>query len=170
MAATIVATVGATNANSYLTQAAADALADERLQVTNWTAASADEKARALISATRRIDQLQFEGSKVTDAQALKWPRVDAFDDNEDEYSSTAIPDIVEQATFEVGLWLLNQDAASTDPLAPTGLEGFDYARVGPLEVRPNHGQRSGALPDSIKRLLRPVLLSSGIMAELERS
>lgn len=168
---TIDATVGGTSANSYLDDTTAEVMADERLQVAEWDGASADDQARALIMATARLEQLTYKGIKSASGQALKWPRSDVIDENGDEYDSTAIPDLVLHATFETALWLLNQNAASTDPLAPTGLEGFIRAKVGPIEVEPNLGQRAGALPDAVKRMLQPLLAGgSSITAELLRS
>lgn len=56
---TLDATVAGATANSYLTVAAADALAAADLgrQATAWTAATTDQKERALKRATREIDQ-----------------------------------------------------------------------------------------------------------------
>lgn len=168
---TLEATAGATDANSYLTVAEADVFADERLQSSAWTGETdTDVKERALIQATRRIDLLTFEGEKADSDQALKWPRLDVIDDNGDEYDSDAVPDLVKRAAFEGALWLLNQNADSTDPMAPTGLGGFNRAKVGPLEVEPRHGRRGGELPDHVVRMLRPVRRSMGLTTELVRS
>jgi hypothetical protein len=161
----LVATAGATNANSYATMAEADTYFDERLQATNWIG----EKARALIMATRRIDVLRFEGEKVSTAQALKWPRIEAYDDDGEEYDTSTVPAIVKQATYELALKILNDDAASTDTLGVTGLESIRRAKVGPLEVEVYKGFKAADLPDTVLRLLRPVLASSGLMAELVR-
>jgi hypothetical protein len=161
----LVATVGATNANSYATVAEGDTYFDERLQAANWIG----EKARALIMATRRIDVLRFRGEKVNTAQALKWPRIEAYDDDGQEYDTTVVPAIVKQATYELALKILNDDAASTDALAVTGLESIRRAKVGPLEIEVDKGFRAATLPDTVIRLLRPVLVSSGLMAELMR-
>ncbi len=169
---TLDATIGGMSANTYVDASVAVVITDDRLQIANWSAADAEDRARALIMAAKRLDQLEFEGSKVASGQALKWPRIDAFDDNGDEYASDAIPEVIQWAAVDVAIWLLNLDADGEDGLAPTGLEGFDRVKVGPLEVEPNHGHRAGALPPAVMRLLRPLLLrgGSGIMAELVRS
>lgn len=168
---TIDATVGGASANSYSEVADADTYFDERLQVSNWTGESdTDVKERALIMATRRIDAFDFEGVKVTTTQALKWPRIDAFDEDGEEYDTDAIPTVVLYATYELALAYLNDAAGSTDPLAPTGLEQFDRAKVGPLEVDINHARRAGSVPDHVLRLLAPVLRTAGFMATLERA
>lgn len=168
---TLDATVGGPNANAYAEVADADTYFDERLQAANWTGESdEDVKERALIMATRRVDAFDFEGVKVSTAQALKWPRIDAYDEDDEEYPTDAIPTVVLYATYELALAYLNDVAGSTDPLAPTGLEQFDRAKVGPLEVEVNHSHRAGAVPDHVLRLLAPVLRSAGFMATMERA
>lgn len=168
MAATITATVGDASSNAYLTLAAAELYMETRAPSTAWDGASDDEKNRALIMATRRVDMLRFEGDKVTSAQALKWPRLSAFDDNLDEYASDAIPQIVQDATCELAYRILAD--SDTDTLADSGLEGFKRAKVGPLDVEVDKSRRASALPDAVARMLRPVLRSAGLMARLERS
>lgn len=167
---TLTATASSATANSYATVAEGNAYFDERVQASNWTGESdADVKERALIMATRRVDQLSFEGAKSTDTQALKWPRINAFDESGYEYDTDAVPTLVKHATFEIALKILNDNADSTDPLADSGLEQFDRAKVGPLDVEINHTRSSTALPDNVTRILRPVLRGSGMMATLER-
>jgi hypothetical protein len=75
MPITIVATAGASNANSYITLAEADAYLDGRLNVGAWTAATTDTKNRALVEAQRTLTPLPWAGSRTTDTQALAWPR-----------------------------------------------------------------------------------------------
>lgn len=167
---TLDATVGSSDANSYATVSAADTYFDERLQVTGWTGESADPKERALIMATRRIDQEKFTGWKDTEGQALKWPRAGARDDDGVEFSTASIPEIVKQATYEMALHLLNKDDDSEDYLGPTGLEQFKEAKVGPLEVKMRSGFDAGDLPDNVARLLRPVIQTPGASARLLRA
>lgn len=168
---TLKADVGAADANSFATVEEGDTYFDERTRVSSWTGESSEAvKARALIMATRRVDMLSFAGVKVTDTQALKWPRIDVFDESGYEYATNAIPTIVKYAVFETALKILNDNAAGTDTFANSGLEGFDRAKVGPLEVDINHTFSATQLPDHVRRMLRPVLRSAGLMATLERS
>lgn len=169
--ATIVATAGSATANSYATTDDADTYFDERLQSSAWTGETdADVQKRALIEATRRIDQETFEGERSTTGQALKWPRIGAADEDGNEYDSDEIPTIVIHATYELALALLNSNADSTDLLADSGLEGFKRVKVGPLEVEPRHAQDAGELPDNVHRLLKPVLQTTGSTADLLRA
>ena len=98
---TVVDTVGAADANSYLSVVAATAILDERLGSSAWTEASADDKARALITATRDIDSLRFSGRQYTSTQALWFPNTFQTE------TSDEIPVDVQRACAEQALWLL---------------------------------------------------------------
>lgn len=167
---TLDATVGGASANAYAEVSDADTYFDERLQAANWTGeSSADVKERALIMATRRLDVLEYTGYRNATTQALKWPRSDAFDEDGEEYATDAIPAVIIEATYETALWLLNKTAESTDPLQNTGLEAFERAKVGPLDVTPRRSVRSGSLPDHVMRMLAHVRRSAGLVATMER-
>lgn len=156
---TLTATVGGASSNSYVATADGDTYFDERLNASAWTDADADDKERAVIMATRRLDQEDYRGEKNTTGQALKWPRIAAFDEDGEEYASDAIPEFLKQATYELALRFLND--GTTDTLADTGLEQFKTAKVGPLEVEINHAQRAGELPENVHRLIRHVLMTT---------
>lgn len=153
---TLVATPKSTTANSYATVADADTYFDERLNSSNWTGAVADDKARALIMATRRIDSEEFYGYKTTDGQALKWPREGAYNDDDEEYDTDTVPAIVEQATYELAVYLLN--SGTSDPFVDTGLEEYKRVKVGQLEVERSGAFRAAKLPENVYNLLRPVI------------
>lgn len=120
---TVVATPAASNANSYLTVAEADTIADERLDMATWTAASADDKARAVIAATRTLDPLPWDGYRDNGTQALSWPRAYALN-----------PDRAYDAT--------NTDAFFLDTVVPdrlkrgTALLAFAYVKAGTTDLR----------------------------------
>ena len=67
---------GKVDANSYAISADGDAYHDGHLYATAWTGATLANKEKALVMATRLIDgEYQFNGFKLSDAQALQWPR-----------------------------------------------------------------------------------------------
>jgi hypothetical protein len=67
---------GRADANSYADVADGNAYHDGHLYATVWTAASDDQKAAALVMASRLIDaEYQFNGVQTMDTQALSWPR-----------------------------------------------------------------------------------------------
>jgi len=175
-APTVIATVGASNANSYVMVATTTTYLNERLNATEWdtaVAAAAGAPERALIMATRRIDMEKFRGepvSPLTDVesgtastQALKWPRYTTFNDAGWAYDKDEIPVDVQRAAMELALHYLNE--GTSDALADTGLKGFRNVKVGSLDVTPVAGFKAGDLPDTVVRLLRTVLAGGGPMS-----
>jgi len=72
---------GKADANAYADVADGDAYHAGHLYATAWTGASADQKAVALVMASRLIDsEYQFNGLRSVDSQALQWPRVNCLD------------------------------------------------------------------------------------------
>lgn len=168
MALTLDATVGGANANSYVTRAQANSYFEGRLQSDDWTGTSDAAKDQALVAATARLEQETYLGLAATDTQRLKWPRLWVLkDDGASYWPSDAIPRPVQEAAYEVALALLG---ATTDPLADTGLEGFDSVTIGPISVTPTKGRAGGELPAQVHRLLRGMLQSPGGTVRLERA
>lgn len=164
---TLVATAGSASANSYVTEADADTYFGERLNVSAWDGASTDDRERALIMASRRLDQERYQGEKTATGQALEWPRTDALDKDGEEYGTSTIPQIVEDATCEMALVLLNANAEGTDTLADSGLEQFKSAKVGELAVEKDQTYEAGQLPQNVKRILSHVLRTSRMSGTL---
>jgi hypothetical protein len=106
MAVTVTATVGSASANSYLTVAQADDFANLYLGTLNWSSAATDNKGRALIMATRYLDELKWIGDKASTTQALLWPRTDA-ECGDWSFTSSEIPQPIKQATFDLAEYLL---------------------------------------------------------------
>jgi hypothetical protein len=123
---------GFADANAYADVADGDAYHEGHLYASAWTGASSDDKAKALVMATRLIDaEYQFGGVKVSDAQTLQWPREGCRnEDGEDELASDAVPKAVADATCEMARELLVADRTA----APAG-EGLKYANVGTTQT-----------------------------------
>jgi len=125
MPVTIVATVGSASANSYLTLAEGNEISNNCLGTFPWQTATDDNKARALINATRYLDELRFIGTKASTTQALMWPRDEATCGDFD-FSNTVIPPPVKMACFDIADTLLGNgnilkisDTTSTTELIP---------------------------------------------------
>lgn len=103
---TLIATAGASNANSYLSVAGADSIADTMVGTLTWTTATSDNKIRALITATNGLETLKWIGSRATTTQALAWPRSDA-ECGDKSYTDSEIPRELELATFDLANALL---------------------------------------------------------------
>jgi hypothetical protein len=167
MAVTLIKETGAglTNANSYASVADGDAYANERLRATDWTAATSDDKARALIMATRLIDQeIQFNGYKGSQTQALQWPRRLCPDPDSDQLSiilggsvssgpylpENVVPLAVVQATCEMAIQNLKAER-----LGDSQGEGIKSLEItGALAVEFSQGAAPLAITRDVQNLL----------------
>lgn len=113
MPVSLDATVGGANSNSFITVATANSIAENTLNVTTWTGASADDKARALIMSTTDLQPLAWVGTRATETQALAWPRTDAVI-NGRTIADNVIPREIQQATFDLALSILAGAAATS--------------------------------------------------------
>jgi hypothetical protein len=135
---------GKVDANSYADAVDGDAYHDGHLYAAAWTAATPDRKAAALVMATRLIDsQFQFNGFKVTDGQALQWPRISCQDPDVNVVAvlwmywrlnnciaTNVVPKAVVDAVCELARELLIADRTA----APVG-EGLKYQNVGTTQT-----------------------------------
>ena len=115
---------GKADANAYANVADGDAYHAGHLYASAWTAASADNKAVALVMASRLIDaEYQFGGTRSVASQALQWPREDCPDpDAGDMVAETMVPKAVVEAACELARELIIADRTA----APAG-EGLKY-------------------------------------------
>jgi len=118
------------DANSYADVADCDAYHAGHLYASAWTAATAENKAAALVMATRLIDsQFQFNGYRVESTQALQWPRERCPDPDVnstvlvgllrrlgDYVDSDKVPKPVVDATCEMARELLIADRTAAPP------------------------------------------------------
>lgn len=130
---TLVATVGATNANTYLSLAGANSIAEGMIGTLSWTSATDDDKTKALITATNGMETLGWIGSRATTTQALAWPRTDAACGDKN-YGDDEIPREVELATFDLANALLGDPAllrsAPSSEALVTGIPNRDLKRL----------------------------------------
>lgn len=129
----LVATAGASNANSYLTLEDADAIAATMLGGLAWNTATTDDKTRALLTATNGMETLGWIGTKTGATQALSWPRTGA-NCGDKRPTQTEIPREVELATFDLANALLGdpmllRNHATTTALVP-GIPNRDLRRI----------------------------------------
>ena len=78
-----VSTLGASDANSYLSVARATSLLGDlpaSTGVTAWLALTTEEKEQTLVAATMAVNSLHWKGRPVSSTQSLAWPRVVSAD------------------------------------------------------------------------------------------
>ena len=135
MAATIDATLSGTSANSYVTLAQANTYFETVPDSTTWTNKTDDQKNRALIAATREIDNLVFYGDRCDNGQALKFPR-NNYEVDDVVLACTAVPNNIKYAQYELARALANDTDAIT---GTTGKDGnFSEVKLGDIQVKYN--------------------------------
>lgn len=158
MAIEIIATAKGATSNSYVTLAEANSYFEGRSDASAWESGPTDDtKNRALVTATNRLEQQDYFGTPTDSDQRLKWPRVGTYDQDGRYHDQDVVPRPVKEATYELALAIIGGDLE----LADTGLEGFRMVEVGPLSVEPNHGRKSGALPDQVRRILVGLMVAA---------
>ncbi len=135
MAATITATLKGETSNSYVTLAEANTYFETAPEESTWDDKTDDQKNRALISACRWIDSLNFLGDRCDNDQALKWPRNNHHVDNV-ELVCTAIPKGIKYAQYELARALANDTDAMTGNKGTDGT--YEEVKLGELEVKYN--------------------------------
>lgn len=133
MPATINATLSSASANSYVTLADANAYFETVPSSSTWTDKTDDQKNRALISATRWIDTLNFYGDRCDAGQSLKWPRTN-YDVDNITLECTLIPNDIKYATYELARALANDTDAVTGNTGTNGI--YDQVELGDLKVK----------------------------------
>jgi hypothetical protein len=111
---TIETTIGASDANSFVTLDEAIEYLDGQLNADAFCKASDANQKRALIQAARVMDRWQWVGSQVDSTQALAWPRYDVEDPDGVGlsecplyYPPDEIPQRVKDAQCELALALI---------------------------------------------------------------
>ncbi len=133
MACSAVTTPGASNATSYCSVAEADAYFESSPFSETWDAATDDEKCRALVTATRLLDeQFDWFGSVVTSLQKLLWPRNGMRGRNGFYVEDTVIPQDLKEMTAQLASDLLDGNRTADNTAQTDGILSF---KAGPIEA-----------------------------------
>jgi hypothetical protein len=145
----IDATEGGQNANSYITEAEADAYFAGRLNADGYTGAVQAEQEKALRTATLFLDsRIRWIGDikDQTTPQALAWPRVYDIDADTPEdilVLGQAIPQDLKNAQAELALFLIDNGE-------PVDSNTLDSIKVGSLSIDFNEFLTESLIPDQI--------------------
>lgn len=146
------ATLGASDANSYVTQAEATAYFEDRMHASAWAAVT--EKDPLLITASQMLDwYINWKGDKASVAQSMQWPRDGAIRPDGTEIDDDVLPPEVKTAVYELALSSISADRTADDPLA-----GIGQLRAGSLMIKsgaekPNQ-TNADPVPDHVYRVL----------------
>lgn len=149
---TIVETVGASNANSFVSLAEAETYMTSRLHKTVWEDADQTDKEAALIWAGRLINRtVRFNGSKVSETQAMAWPRSGLVDESGFSVSQSTIPQIIKDLQVELAFLLLSSDRTAENQASAAGLTSL---RAGPVSLSFKDDITVKQIPDTLLETL----------------
>lgn len=178
MALTIVATPGSASANSFATEAEADAYLEGRLNSDAWWDADAADRRKALVEAARELNNLPWLGTRTDATQVMEWPRdrvrdpdTPISDPGQDYpyYADDVVPDRVKDAQVELALEFLragSTDLAVRDPQLDVQSEGISGA-TSTQYVRPLHRGRGLQKFPRVLGRIAPLIESSREVARM---
>lgn len=153
MSRTFSTVVGDASATSYATLQDATDYMEIRPGASSWFAYDQSVQERYLMYATGMMDRLAEYDGTIADStnQALRWPRVEAYDCDGIEQDSTSIPLEVKEAAVEFAFYLTEDDRLAIPDLIG---QGFSEAKVGPLAVKVRRNLRFSKASDNVNYTL----------------
>ena len=172
----LIATVGTSDANSYLTVEEAQAYFDDRAHSEDWDAC--DNQSAAIVTASKQLDWYAvWKGLRSSDTQSMEWPRKFVTMQNtqdveyisfwyynfpyeyytENYYDSTIIPPEVKQAVCEFALASLAADRTTDLDFA-----GISQIKAGPISVTADIRTNINPIPDSVWKVVRRFIDGTG--------
>lgn len=151
MALTIIATPGASNANSYCTLAEADTYHESVIaaHATDWSGASDTTQNESLAMATRYLDALYEWAQWASETtQALQWPRRGVLDHLKlSTIAEDVVPQIIKNATAEFARQLIAEDRSADSDVERYGLTSL---RAGSVSLSFKDGVVARPVPDAV--------------------
>ena len=141
---------GSVSATSYASVVEGNAYHDAHLYGSAWSSAKTDTKERALMMATRILDErVNWVGRKATDAQALRWPRSSVVDADGYTVSSTVVPVTIKNAVIEFARLLID-----TDTTAARDDEGVKSMKLDSLAIEYDKTDQKNAIPQTVREMV----------------
>lgn len=153
----LIATPGASNANSFNTLAEFNEFLSNRLFTTTAQAATDANKEAALIMSTRLIGGwFIWNGQASTSTQALPFPRIGLLNRNGFLIPSDVNPQELKDATSELALVLLN--AGTSDPTANNEISALGISKIKASSVEIQFREIVGGkfMPEAVILLIPP--------------
>jgi len=149
---------GSSSANSYATIDEGDIYHEAHLYATDWTGASDDDKEKALIWASRLLDeQVNWSGGRYSQNQGLRWPRIGVYDADGWVIDSDEIPQAVKDAACEYGRLLIASNLTATEDTV-----GFRKLKVDVIEIEMDKYDRKPTMPLSVWNIVKHLGTKAG--------
>ena len=150
MAVVIDATVGGVNSNSYITRNEADSYNEAHVSGASWAAQTDANKDIAIVMATRVLDaEIDWEGYKAEEDQALRWPRNGTYDKDNWYIDNDVIPLDLKNAVSEFARLLLEEDRT-----AESDSKGLRSLSVGSIDLEFDKHDESPVIADSVYAMI----------------
>ena len=150
---------GKHDANAYVSVEDANTFNNERPFAGSWLAVGVEDKKRAIIMATRLLDEhIDWYGQSkkshnldlsAADRQALSWPRSGVSDSDGYTIDQDSMPQWLKNATAEFARFLATEDR-TIDP----STAGFSKIQLGSLQVEVDAEDRAGVLPRGVVHMV----------------
>lgn len=144
--------VGGEDSNTYCTLEEANVWHNTQLNTDAWDDEGDDEKSKALIMATRLLDeQICWDGEPASETQALQWPRSGMLNAVGGEIGDDEIPQRLKDAEAELAKYLL-----AGDRTAELSSDGIKRVKAGSVEVefRDIGPPERKVLPDAVWQMV----------------
>lgn len=146
---TVIADVGAANANSYVTVAEADSYFGDAFGKPLWESSDVENQEALVVTASRTLDlYILWNGQKASADQSMEWPRSRAYDRFGALYPSDKIPTTVKYATFELAYYMLENGGLSFAE------QSIDSVKVGSIEVDFTERSTDSGIPKFIENMI----------------
>lgn len=153
MAITINTTPGGASSNSYASVEQANAYNSGHVSGAAWDDATTDQKNRALVTATRLLDEhVEWKGEVATDEQRLLWPRSGMYSEGGVEIAADELPAKLVEATAELARQLLASDRTADDDVATKGVTRL---RAGSVDMSFSGLKTPNVIPDAVYFMVR---------------
>lgn len=134
-----------TGTNSYVTVDEATVYFADRIHADAWTSASADNQAKALVTAAVLLDRhIVWQGAKASPAQGMEWPRLGI-----PGIAPDTTPKAVKVAQMELALVLLTKDTTALPDTA-----GMKSIQADTIKIEVDPGDRVKVIPDQVFALV----------------
>jgi hypothetical protein len=150
MAVPLIITTPGITANSYCSLLEGGAYFDTHLYKDAWETADTETQTRALLLATRLLDEhMNWNGRKYTQQQSLRFPQSGHVDRDGYIVDCTTIPQDLKKGTAEfAGHLILSDRTVESDT------KGFSKMRAGDLELTILPSDRAQVIPESVLSLV----------------
>ena len=146
------ATLGASDANSYVTLDEANAYFADRMHASSWVAAT--DKDQLLVTSSQMLDwYINWKGDKYTVAQSMQWPREGAIRPDGTVIDEDVLPPEIKIAVYELAITCIDADRLADDPLAGIGQLRAASLMIKAGAEKPNQ-TNANPVPTQIYRIL----------------